>query len=239
MADTDNKGGTLVPTDPIDQEQENGAAPDVDGDEEGAEQRLPAKREPGRVQRWLKSCLPRPATPLNKPQVAEDFQDLGALERVVESLRYNTLSLEYAVSPKGGLRQWLKLNLALLLLVGLPVLILAPVIVYLLKELEAAGGHVEEFTGHLFSSLENIFYSVLTIVALVALVATVVYLARMAWLRMRGVDVGEAEVIEINPVQDQAGKSGPAPESPSQSPEPAEVLEVDDQGNIIPPEGRS
>ena len=170
---------------------------------------LPARREPGPVRRWLAACLPDRCRSLKRPAPAEDFAELGALERVVESLRYNLLSLEYALSPRGGLRQWLKFNLALLLLVGLPVAILAPALVYALKRLAVAGGYVEELTQRLFSSLENVFYSLVTLLAVVALLGTAVFLLRLAWVRLRGVDLSAPEIIEVTALRPEERQSAP------------------------------
>lgn len=206
MSHDEGRAKALVPVDPVDPVD---SAESGQGGPQAMDRSLPARREPGALRRFFAACLPAKPTPLPRPQVAEDFESMGSLERVWESLRYNLLSLEYSLSPRGGLRQWFKLNLGLLLLVGLPVAILAPVAVYVLSKMETAGGHFERLTGHLFAGLENIFYSLLTLVAALVLVGSVIYLLRLAWVRMRGVDAGVAEVIEINPVRpgDRAGNA--------------------------------
>ena len=49
-----------------------------------------------------------------------------------EVLRFSILRLEYWVSPGGGLRQWARFNVGLALLIGIPALVLAPIITLLL-----------------------------------------------------------------------------------------------------------
>lgn len=50
-------------------------------------------------------------TPIKKPCVNEDFQDLTIVSKVVECLRYNFLYFEYFLSPKGSLRHLFKINI--------------------------------------------------------------------------------------------------------------------------------
>ena len=60
---------------------------------------------------------------LSKPDVPA-LDDDTALERVVQVLRYNLLSFEYAISPNGDIRRWLKFNLRLFIKIGIPVVLL-------------------------------------------------------------------------------------------------------------------
>jgi len=81
----------------------------------------------------LSSYFPTTPAPLKKPVIDDDFQNLPIIERVTESIKYNILCLEYSISPKGGLRQWFKLNISLLLLFGIPILIFVPLATYFMR----------------------------------------------------------------------------------------------------------
>lgn len=84
---------------------------------------------------------------LSKPD-APPLDDDTALERVVQVLRYNLLSFEYAISPNGDIRRWLKFNLRLFIKIGIPVVLL----MLLLPLLLIVTKHVDNLT-MLFSQL--------------------------------------------------------------------------------------
>ena len=72
---------------------------------------------------------PQPLTP---PKVNRELSRLPAPQRIGEVVWYSLLRLEFWVSPGGGLREWARLNVALALLIGIPVLIFAPIVTLLL-----------------------------------------------------------------------------------------------------------
>lgn len=85
-----------------------------------------------RVSIWghfIRYWHPQPLTP---PQVNRELARWSAPQRIGEVIRYTWLRLEFWVSPGGGLREWARLNVALALLVGIPLLIFAPLITVLL-----------------------------------------------------------------------------------------------------------
>ena len=67
-------------------------------------------------------------TPVPMPVPDEDFEHLSAVEKIAESIRYTILEIEHSVSPGGTLRAWLKVNIALAVLIGIPALLVLPVI---------------------------------------------------------------------------------------------------------------
>ena len=69
----------------------------------------------------------RPVT-LKLPKIEPDLEGMSASHRVSESLRYYLLSFEYWLSPGGSLRAWLGLNIVAALVIGIPVLLLFPII---------------------------------------------------------------------------------------------------------------
>ena len=65
---------------------------------------------------------------LRTPTIEPDLEGMRAAHRVAETLRYFFLSLEYSLSPGGSLRAWLGLNVFAALAIGIPELLLFPVI---------------------------------------------------------------------------------------------------------------
>lgn len=113
-----------------------------------------------KTEKFIKSVVtsyfPSAAAPLNRPAIDDDFQNLPTIERVTESIKYNILCLEYAISPKGGLRQWFKLNISLLLLFGIPILIFVPLATYFMQGFTDMSELFANATQFLLSSALNI-----------------------------------------------------------------------------------
>jgi hypothetical protein len=63
---------------------------------------------------------------LNPPTVHENFSQLPIYKRIIESIRYIILLLEYKISPQGNLRYWFKLNLVICLLIAVPSIVILP-----------------------------------------------------------------------------------------------------------------
>jgi hypothetical protein len=97
--------------------------------------------------------------PLPCPEVDPELPNLSMIERAAEVMRYKLLQIEYTLSPEGGLRGWLKLNVLLSLLIGIPALFLVPIITYL-------GSSFVSWTGFLLESLTNILYCLLVLIAI-------------------------------------------------------------------------
>ena len=79
---------------------------------------------------WLKP------QPLAAPQVDPGLPRLHPLQRSAEVLRYTAQRTERWLSPKGLLREWLRRNTRLALVVAIPLIVLAPVITLLLDKLQ-------------------------------------------------------------------------------------------------------
>lgn len=107
--------------------------------------------------------FPSDPFPLEKPSLDEDFRNFSHVERVAESIRYNILCLEFSISPKGGLRQWIKVNIALSLLIGIPVLVFMPIITYLI-------GGVAEISELLADASQYLLQGALNILKLVGVI---------------------------------------------------------------------
>jgi hypothetical protein len=79
------------------------------------------------IQRWQPEPLPPPVVDVELPK-------LCAIERAAEVLRHNCCCLEHWISPNGALREWLKLNLRLAFGIGIPALLVAPLVTFALKQ---------------------------------------------------------------------------------------------------------
>lgn len=119
---------------------------------------VPATHE--KTEKFIKlvvtSYFPTAPAPLNRPAIDDDFQNLPTIERVTESIKYNILCLEYSISPKGGLRQWFKLNISLLLLFGIPILIFVPLATYFMHGFTDISELLANATQFLLTSALNI-----------------------------------------------------------------------------------
>lgn len=133
---------------------------------------LKSKSNNTAVSKTISSYFPATPIPLNKPKIDNDFNDLPAIERVTEALLYNFLSIEYSISPKGGLRQWIKINLSLLLLFGIPILIFVPLVTYLMGGFANISGLLENTTQLLLMAAQN----VLKFIGVIIAISTILYI---------------------------------------------------------------
>jgi hypothetical protein len=83
------------------------------------------------------------------------------------------LAFEYSLSPGGGLRAWLKLNTAVALFLGIPALLVVPVITVLFTA-------VSTWTALLLQIVLNLLYAAL---ALMALVFVLLFVTRLLFGR--------------------------------------------------------
>lgn len=114
--------------------------------------------------------------PVPKPEVDPDLPQLPAIQRSAEVLRYKMLQLEFAISPEGGLRGWLKLNVLLALLIGIPALFLVPIITFLVSSFAS-------WTGFLLEAAMNLLYTLLALLAIGAIIMGVGFI--LTQLRLR------------------------------------------------------
>ena len=72
--------------------------------------------------------------PIEKPSVNRSFLRMNALERAAEVWRYSALKTEHWLSPNGRLREWMRLNILAALFIGIPALIIVPILTFLLGQ---------------------------------------------------------------------------------------------------------
>jgi len=70
--------------------------------------------------------------PIQTPAVNPELEQLGPVERAGEVVRYSIQRAEHWLSPGGMLREWLRFNLKLALFLGIPTVVLTPIITLLL-----------------------------------------------------------------------------------------------------------
>ena len=68
------------------------------------------------------------------PQVAPAFTQTDQIQRATEVLRYSVLKFEYWLSPNGNLREWLRWNTSVAIILSIPTLLIVPVITWLLGQ---------------------------------------------------------------------------------------------------------
>jgi hypothetical protein len=111
--------------------------------------------------------------PLRQPHPPSFLSDLPWPKRIAEVLRYGLLAFEYSLSPGGGLRAWLKLNMAVAVFLGIPALLLVPVITVLVTT-------ISTWTALLLQIVLNLLYAAL---ALMALVFVLMFVTRLLFAR--------------------------------------------------------
>jgi hypothetical protein len=132
--------------------------------------RPPEEGGEGRLMRFAKSALATNALLL--PVITGDLAKLPALERSAEVLRYSVLRIEYWLSPHGLLRGILRLSLTLALLLGLPTLIVGPVVLVLLEGVAAAAALLAATAANLAALSFSLIAAVIGFAVLTALIRT-------------------------------------------------------------------
>lgn len=104
--------------------------------------------------------------PLPVPAINPDLEELPAIERIAEVLRYQLLHIEYGLSNRGGLREWVRVVVVLSLVLAIPAILLVPLLTVFISA-------AATWTAMLFLIAKNILYALLTAIAcvIVALVA--------------------------------------------------------------------
>ena len=74
-------------------------------------------------------------TPIDTPTVDPDLIHLDPLTRSAESIRHSVLSLEFWISPNGQVREWLRHNTRLAVLLAIPAFLVLPTITFALWQL--------------------------------------------------------------------------------------------------------
>src|SRR5687768_5090903 len=123
--------------------------------------------------RWL-SILRQQWKPLEvkKPAVDPELHRLTDVQRSAEVFRYSVLTTEYWLSPKGKLREWLRLNVLVAVVIGFPALFIVPIITYLL-------GQFVTWTELLMQIGKNLLVFPVTVIAAIA-----VFTALLCFIRV-------------------------------------------------------
>ena len=111
--------------------------------------------------------------PITKPSVDEKLQNRDPLTRSAESIRYSILSIEFWISPNGQVREWLRHNSRLAVLLAIPAFLVLPVVTFALWQLVSWLAALNSIAGKLI---------VLPILALIAAVVIT-----LAWLILKAV----------------------------------------------------
>lgn len=122
------------------------------------------------INKMMRSYFPSGPSELKKPFVDKKFSSLSVFERIIEAVKYNFLSFEYALSPKGGLRYWIKLNISLLLLFAIPILLFVPLLTYLFSNISSLSELFSNITYFLYLSALNILKLLLVIFAITLII---------------------------------------------------------------------
>ena len=86
-------------------------------------------------------------TPICKPVVNTQLNQMNGLQRAAESFCYTILSIEYWISPDGAIRSWLRMNSRLCVWMIIPGVVVIPVVSLILWQLAF---WFSMFTGKLF-----------------------------------------------------------------------------------------
>lgn len=114
--------------------------------------------------------------PLQVPKIDPTLEHMPVLERITEVLRYQLLQIEYALSSRGGLREWGRVVIVLSLVMAIPAVLLVPLVTLFLN----AGA---SWAALLFLIAKYLLYTLLTVIAtvVVALVAEQGFRAYWKW----------------------------------------------------------
>ena len=102
--------------------------------------------------------------PIEPPALDSHLETLSGVERVAEVLRFYVLSIEAAISPHGGLRAWLKLNVLAALVVAIPATLVVPVVTYLLSGFSNWSLFLAEIANNLLQTAVSVIGMVLVVV---------------------------------------------------------------------------
>ena len=107
--------------------------------------------------------------PIQTPQVDPELSNLNGLQRSVEALRYGFLSVEHWMSPNGRIREFIRFNAILALLLLVPALIIFPIITLILWQVAGWVGAL----AHIARNLVVIPLAVLGTIILVKIIIVV------------------------------------------------------------------
>ena len=117
--------------------------------------------------------------PLPVPVVDVELPHLTAIERSAEVCRFILNRLEYALSPLGNLREFFKLNIQIAIAIGVPALLVAPLITMAITQFRA-------WIAMLTETFSSFLLFPLSVVMSILLVCGLIYIGRsILEMRMR------------------------------------------------------
>ena len=109
--------------------------------------------------------------PIPPPSVDPHLEILSGVERSAEVMRYSVLSMEFWLSPKGFLREWLRLNWKLAMVLIIPVALVVPIITFAL-------GQFMNWAALLAATTASIILFPLSALLLVGLICGLLYIGK-------------------------------------------------------------
>lgn len=109
--------------------------------------------------------------PLSVPEVDHELPRLSGIERAAEVVRFMLSRLEYALSPQGDLRAFVKLNARLALSIAIPVFMVAPLVTMAIQQFKT-------WTSLLTETFSSFVLFPLSVVLSIILVAGLIYIGR-------------------------------------------------------------
>lgn len=112
--------------------------------------------------------------PISAPVIDHGMHEMMVLERVTEITRFQLHQFEFMVSPGGGLRAWLRMNMLVAMILIIPTVLVVPLITSLTGQFAA-------LTAFLLQASVNLFYTVVTVIGTVASVLAFISILKF-WL---------------------------------------------------------
>lgn len=126
-------------------------------------------------QKVLRHWQPKPLEP---PKVDPELPQLTAVERSAEVFRFTALSTEHWLSPQGYLREWLKFNARVFMLLLIPTLLVVPLITFTL-------GQFMTWAALIAATTASVVLFPLSALLVVGLISGLVYLSKALMVRQR------------------------------------------------------
>jgi hypothetical protein len=98
------------------------------------------------------------------------FPDMDCLQRSAESFRYSILSWEYWASKNGQVREWLRHNTRLVVLLFIPALIILPMIGFGLTQIAGFTVALAVIAGHIIIIPLFLLVSLLVVAAAIKII---------------------------------------------------------------------
>lgn len=108
---------------------------------------------------------------IEPPEVDPELPHLTGVERSAEVFRYSVFSLEYWLSPKGYLREWLRFNAKIASILFIPALLVVPLITFTLMQFKT-------WAELLVTTLTGMILFPLSALLVLGLISALVYLAK-------------------------------------------------------------